>query len=72
MGVSRMTEQVENLNIQEDVVSLKIENKALMKVIIDLEGQIEKMKTDVRHEQSHWNSGEMQFDLFQRLLDKWE
>ena len=39
-----MTEQIKNLNIQEDVLSLRIENKALREVIIDLEGQIEKMK----------------------------
>ena len=39
-----MTEQVENLNIQEDVLSLRIENKALREVIVDLEAQIEKMK----------------------------
>ena len=44
LGVSRMTEQVENLNIQEDVLSLRIENKALREVIVDLEAQIEKMK----------------------------
>ena len=33
---------------------------------------IEKMKADVKQEQSYWNSGEMQYGLLQRLLDKWE
>jgi predicted RNase H-like nuclease (RuvC/YqgF family) len=37
-----------------------------------LEQQIEKMKVDVKQGQSYWNSGEMQYDLYQRLLDKWE
>ncbi len=37
-----------------------------------LEAQIEKMKADVRQGQSYWNSGEMQYNLYQRLLDKWE
>lgn len=37
-----------------------------------LEAQIEKMKADVKQGQSYWNSGEMQYDLYQRLLDKWE
>jgi chromosome segregation ATPase len=39
--------------------------------VADLEKQIEKMKTDVKREQSFWNSCEMQYDLYQRLLDKW-
>ena len=65
-------EQIKDLNIQEDVLSLRIENKALREVIIDLEAQIEKMKSDVRQGQSYWNSGEMQYDIYQRLLDKWE
>lgn len=38
----------------------------------ELKAQIEKMKEDVRKEQSYWNSGEMQYGLFQKLLDKWE
>lgn len=38
----------------------------------ELEQQIEKMKCDVKQEQSRWNSCEMQYDLYQRLLDKWE
>lgn len=42
------------------------------KRIEELEQQIEQMKCDVKQEQSHWNSGEMQYDLYQRLLDKWE
>ena len=37
-----MTEQVADLNIQEDVLSLRIENKALREVIIDLEGQVKR------------------------------
>lgn len=54
-------------------------NKKLQKVIYEdtiyigkLREQIEKMKADVKQEQSYWNSGEMQYGLFQRLLDKWE
>ena len=35
-----------------------------------LKEQIEKMKADVKQGQSYWNSGEMQYDLYQRLLDK--
>lgn len=42
------------------------------KRIAELEQQIEKMKCDVKQEQSYWNSSEMQYGLFQRLLDKWE
>lgn len=42
------------------------------KKIEELEQQIEKMKADVKQGQSYWNSGEMQYDLYQRLLDKWE
>ena len=45
---------------------------ATTKMVIELEQQIEKMKADVKQEQSYWNSGEMQYRLFQRLLDKWE
>lgn len=37
-----------------------------------LEEQIEKMKSDVKREQSYWNEGEMQYHLLQDLLDKWE
>ena len=37
----------------------------------ELQEKIEKMKSDVKQEQSYWNSGEMQYDLYQRLLDKW-
>ena len=33
--------------------------------------QIEKMKCDVKLEQSYWNTCDMQYDLYQRLLDKW-
>lgn len=44
-----------------------LENK-----VTELKQQIEKMKADVKHEQSYWNSCEMQYGLFQRLLDKWE
>ena len=40
--------------------------------IAELEAQIEKMKTDVKQGQSYWNSCDMQYDLYQRLLDKWE
>lgn len=45
---------------------------ATTKRVIELEQQIEKMKADVKQEQSYWNSGEMQYSLYQRLLDKWE
>ena len=38
-----MLEQIANLNIQEDVLSLRIENKTLKEAINDLEAQIEKM-----------------------------
>lgn len=41
-------------------------------IIKNLSDQIEKMKADVKQGQSYWNSGEMQYDLYQRLLDKWE
>ena len=41
-------------------------------VIAELEEQIEKMKCDVKQEQSYWNTCEMQYDLYQRLLDNWE
>lgn len=41
------------------------------KYIKSLEQQIEKMKADVKREQSYWNSCEMQYRLYQRLLDKW-
>ena len=40
-------------------------------IIEKLKEQIEKMKADVKKEQSYWNSGEMQYHLFQKLLDKW-
>ena len=45
---------------------------ATTKRVIKLEQQIEKMKSDVKQGQSYWNSCEMQYSLFQRLLDKWE
>ena len=38
-----MIEQIENLNIQEDVLSLRIENKALREVIEELKLKIEKL-----------------------------
>ena len=38
----------------------------------ELEAQIEKMKADVKQGQSYWSSCAMQYDLYQRLLDKWE
>lgn len=44
---------------------------ALLKIKA-LEEQIEKMKSDVKQEQSYWNEGEMQYHLLQNLLDKWE
>ena len=40
--------------------------------INELEAQIEKMKADIKQEQSYWNDCEMQFHLLQSLLDKWE
>lgn len=43
-----MIEQIKDLNIQEDVLSLRIENKALREVIIDLEEHIEKMKKYIK------------------------
>lgn len=38
----------------------------------ELKEQIEKMKSDVKQEQSYWNSGEMQFCILQDLLEKWK
>ena len=37
-----------------------------------LQEQVEKMKSDVKQEQSYWNSGEMQFCILQDLLEKWK
>ena len=44
---------------------------ALLKIKA-LEEQIEKMKSDVKQEQSYWNECDMQYHLLQDLLDKWE
>ena len=41
-----MSEQVANLNIQEDVLSLRIENKALREVIIDLEARNKELQEE--------------------------
>jgi len=67
-----MTEQVENLNIQEDVLSLRIENEALREVIIDLEAQIEKMKCcgNCKHQCSFLFQDEI--DCANNGLPKWE
>ena len=51
---------------------LQEQNSQMFNTIALQEQQIEKMKADVKQEQSYWNSGEMQYGLFQRLLDKWE
>ena len=40
-------------------------------VVKELKAQIEEMKADVKQGQSYWNSCDMQYDLYQRLLDKW-
>ena len=42
------------------------------KRIEELEQQIKEMKCDVKQGQSYWNTCDMQYDLYQRLLDKWE
>lgn len=60
-------EQIAELKAECD---LAIEGRDVK--IKELEAQIEKMKADVKQGQSYWNSGEMQYDLYQRLLDKWE
>ena len=44
-----MAEQIANLNIQEDVLSLRIENKALREAVAELKGQIEKLQQDIKH-----------------------
>lgn len=69
--VRRITELYENkiADIKANC-DLAIEGRDVK--IMELEQQIEKMKADVKQEQSYWNSGEMQYGLFQRLLDKWE
>ena len=51
---------------------LQEQNSHMFNTIALQEQQIEKMKADVKKEQSYWNSGEMQYRLLQRLLDKWE
>lgn len=68
-----------HLHAEDYIKSLEEDYNKLLDVIsnyevkvADLEKQIEKMKTDVKQEQSYWNSCEMQYRLFQRLLDKWE
>lgn len=71
--------ETQNIKLQAEVSRLTIKNADLIGKIAFTENalnnakaQIEKMKSDVKQEQSYWNSGEMQYDLYQRLLDKWE
>ena len=66
-------------SLEDKIEKLEKENKTLEGCLLAeqehtqmLEQQIEKMKADVKQGQSYWNSGEMQYDLYQRLLDKWE
>ena len=62
--------RIAELTEQNTSLLTSVEN--LNKSVQELEAQIEKMKADVKQGQSYWNSGEMQYDLYQRLLDKWE
>ena len=61
--------QKENYIQEQIIIGDQIEHNEEVK---KLKKQIEKMKADVKQEQSYWNSGEMQFGLLQRILDKWE
>ena len=58
--------------LSKHIVELQKDKGELIDRCRELEAQIEKMKADVKQEQSYWNSGEMQYVLYQRLLDKWE
>lgn len=62
----------ENAEMKDSLEDLQEQNSHMFNVITLQEQQIEKMKADVKQEQSYWNSGEMQYNLYQRLLDKWE
>ena len=59
-------------DLTDRLEELQEQNSEMFNTIALQEQQIEKMKADVKQEQSYWNSGEMQYGLFQRLLDKWE
>lgn len=68
--ISATTKRV--IKLEQQIEIEKTARIANVSKIYELEQRIEKMKCDVKQEQSRWNSCEMQYDLYQRLLDKWE
>ena len=62
----------EKAEIKDNLEDLQEQNTHMFNVIALQEQQIEQMKCDVKQGQSYWNSGEMQYRLYQKLLDKWE
>ena len=59
-------------NLSKHIIDLQKDKGNLTDRCKELEQQIEKMKSDVKQGLSYWNSCDMQYDLYQRLLDKWE
>ena len=58
--------------LSQHIIELQKDKGNLTDRCKELEQQIEKMKSDVKQGLSYWNSCDMQYDLYQRLLDKWE
>ena len=58
----------------EELVDLMalVEKRNINDEMTKLEQKIEEMKQDVRKEQSYWNTCDMQYELLQKLLNKWE
>ena len=74
---NKLLDVISNYEVKVADLDQQIEReKNLNQVLSDHNEQlrelIEKMKADVKQGQSYWNSGEMQYGLYQRLLDKWE
>jgi len=69
-----LTDRIDNQTVAYETLKLHDQEEIgmLNSKVEELEQQIKKMKRDVKQEQSYWNSCEMQYDLYQRLLDKWE
>jgi methyl-accepting chemotaxis protein len=68
-----LTDRIDNQTVAYETLKLHDQEEIgmLNSKVEELEQQIKKMKRDVKQEQSHWNSCEMQYDLYRRLLEKW-
>ena len=72
--LNELYEKLEKENAELEAQNVELIGKVafLENDLNNAKAQIEKMKSDVKQEQSYWNTCDMQYDLYQRLLDKWE